>query len=112
MSDAHHIRPSLFLDYGADAVAGEDAACEVCERGMRFRSHWQFAPGAVLHIAFAFDDGERRRVEVEGIVVECTAISPREHQSTLAFVEMPEELRACLGKVSTRLEFRSADSKA
>ena len=107
----HHIRPSLFLDYGADAVDGEDAACEICERGMRFKAPWQFQIGAVLHIAFALDDSPCR-IEVEGLVVECLETGVREKQTTLAFVDVPQELRASLGKVSTRLEFRRCASGA
>jgi len=111
MSAPNNLRPLLFLDYGADAVAGEDAACEICERGMRFRSHWQFALGAVLHIAFAFDDGGACRIEAEGLVVECLATGEKEYQTTLAFVDLPQELRNSLGKVSTRLEFRRFGSE-
>lgn len=106
------IRPSLFLDYGADAVGGEDAACEICERGMRFKSHWQFTVGAMLHIAFSFDDGAPCRIEAEGLVIECIATGAKENQTTLAFVDPPEELRASLGKVSTRLQFRPIGSQA
>lgn len=99
-----HLRPALFLDYGADAVDAETAACEVCERGMRFRSQWQFDIGAILRVAFAFEDGAPQRIEAEGLVIECAAEGCRIFQTTLAFIETPQELRASLGKVSTQLE--------
>jgi hypothetical protein len=104
-SASRYLRPALFLDYGADAVDAETAACEVCERGMRFKSQWKFDQGALLHIAFAFEDGVTRRIEAEGFVVECVTVAQREYQTTLAFLETPQELRASLGKFSTRLEF-------
>ena len=107
MPELHPIRPALFLDYGIDAVDAEGAACEICERGMRFNSPWQFALGTFLHLAFAFEDGSSRRIEAEAYVVDCLAGEEREYQTTLAFVEPPEELRASLGKVATRLEFPS-----
>jgi len=111
MSAPHTIRPSIFLDYGADAVGAEDAACEICERGMRFSSHWQFTLGAVLHIAFAFEDSAPCRIEAEGLVVDCIATGKKEYQTTLAFVDPPQALRDSLGKVSTRLEFRRLGSE-
>ena len=103
-SVTRHVRPALFLDYGADAVDAETAACEVCERGMRFRSQWRFEIGAVLRVAFAFEDGATQRIEAEGLVIECTADGCQIFQTTLAFLETPQELRASLGKVSTQLE--------
>ena len=112
MSDPHTLRPSIFLDYGADAIDAVDAACEICERGMRFCSQWQFTLGSVLHIAFAFEGGSPCRIEVEGLVIESIAVGAgcKEHLTTLAFVELPRELRALLGKVSTRLAFRPLGS--
>ena len=105
MSLPHSIRPSIYLDYGADAIDGKDAACEICERGMRFKSQWQFAPGGMLHIAFAFEDGAPCRIEAEGLIIESAPTGEREYQTTLAFVEPPQELRESLGKVSARLAF-------
>ncbi|MEI8233580.1 MAG: hypothetical protein WCH57_02715 [Verrucomicrobiota bacterium] len=107
MPESQPIRPALYLDYGVDAVDAEDAACEICERGMRFNSPWRFALGSVLRLAFAFEDGEARRIEAEAYVVDCQAGEGREYQTTLAFVEAPQELRDSLGKVATRLEFPS-----
>ncbi len=99
-----HLQPALFLDYGADAIDGETAACEICERGMRFRAPWRFDLGAMLNIAFAFKDGDSRRIEAEGLVVDCAKDETGIYQTTLAFLEAPRQLRECLGKVSCRLE--------
>ena len=99
-----HLQPALFLDYGADAVDGETAACEICERGMRFRAPWRFDLGAMLNIAFALNDGDARRIEAEGYVVDCAKDETGTYQTTLAFLETPQQLRESLGKVSSRLE--------
>jgi hypothetical protein len=103
------LRPALFLDYGADAVDAETAACEVCERGMRFRSQWRFEVGAVLQIAFAFNDGTSQRIQVEGLVVDCAQDEPPIYRTTLAFVDAPAALKASLGKVSARLELSGCE---
>ena len=100
------VQPSIFLDYGADGVAGDDAACEICERGMRFRSRWQFAQGTALSIAFSFTDGAHCRVEAEGAVIECTSDGECRYLTTLVFLDIPQELREALGKVGSRLVAR------
>ena len=97
------VRPSIFLDYGVDGAASEDAVCELCERGMRFRSRWQFESGKVLSVAFSFGEDAPRRVEAEGVVIECTQLGCRSYLTTLAFLEVPADLRATLGEVSLRL---------
>ena len=99
------VRPAIFLDYGADSVSGEDTSCEVCSRGMRFRSRWKFELSAVLNIAFSFHEETPTRFEAEGIVIECCPEGDGLHLTTLAFVEVPKDLRAALGKVSARLVF-------
>jgi hypothetical protein len=110
MSPPSTLQPSIYLDYGTDAVTAEDAACEICERGMRFNSHWQFEIGSVLQIAFAFENDPRRRIEAEGLVIECCRTGEREYLSTLAFVDISKELRDSLGQVSRRLHFRPIGS--
>jgi hypothetical protein len=105
-SDRHRfVRPAIFLDYGADSTTGDDASCEVCSRGMRFRSRWKFDLSTVLNIAFSFHDRTHNRFEAEGIVIECCPEGDGLHLTTLAFVEVPKDLQAALGKVSARLVF-------
>ena len=112
MSSSRNIRPSIYLDYGIDAVDAEDAACEICERGMRFTAQWRFAVGAMLNIAFSLEDGRPRPIKVEGLVIECIRTTEKEYQTTLAFVDTPQELRASLDQVSSRLGFRPFGSEA
>lgn len=106
------LQPSIYLDYGADAVSGEDAACEICERGMRFCSQWRFEVGSVLQVGFAFDDTAQKPLEAEGLVVDCCRTGEREYLTTLAFVELSPALRASLGQVSKKLRFEPADKSS
>ena len=106
MSALNSLHPSIYLDYGADAVSADDAACEICERGMRFSSQWQFEVSSVLQIAFAFEGDAERHIEAEGLVVECCRTGEKEYLTTLAFVEISQQLRDSLGQVSQRLRFR------
>ncbi len=108
-AEPSHIRPSIYLDYGVDAAAAEDTACEVCERGMRFCARWHFEVGTLLSVAFTFEEmGVPQRVEAEGVVVECgrepdVASRCSCYRTTLAFLETPPALRSRLGNVSARL---------
>lgn len=86
-----------------DGVCGDDTGCEVCERGMRFYSPWRFEVGSLMRVAFAIEGSPMVRIETEGMVAECARQEPRRYLTTLAFVEVPRELRANLGKVSARL---------
>ena len=73
---------------------------------MRFKSGWQFVQGTVLSIAFSLDGEVNKppsRLEAEGIVVECAKLGPREHLTTLAFLDLPAGVRKSLGQVSMRL---------
>ena len=103
------IRPSIFLDYGVDAAA-DDTACEVCQRGMRFQSRWHFEPGTMLSVAFTFGQDPCRRMEVEGLVFECSRTAVNDYVTTLAFVEPPEELRAVLGEFSARMASQNSQN--
>ena len=105
MPPPQSLRPSIYLDYGADAINAADAACEICERGMRFSAQWHFEVGTVLHIAIAFEEGSPCRIEAESLVIECLPIGCCEYLITLAFVEPPPELRALLGKIYPLLAF-------
>ncbi len=100
------IRPLIYLEYGLDGEAGEDAACEICERGMRFKSRWQFTAGTMLGIAFLLDQEPPCRVEAEGMVIECARQGDRRFLTTLAFFEIPQELRAVLARVCGPLQVR------
>ncbi len=103
-AERNSISPSIFLEYGLDGASGEDASCEICERGMRFKSRWQFTLGTVMSIAFAYPGEGARRFEAEGIVIDCTPAGNQAHLTTFAFLDLPQELRQTLGKVARRLD--------
>jgi hypothetical protein len=93
--------PSLFLDSGVDA----DRACgavEISERGMRFVCRWQFSIGTQLSVALHHMHPRLglSRVTIEGIVVWCEPAAAGRYESTLLFLELPDELRPCLREFS------------
>ncbi len=97
---------SLHLDYGADAQScADDDAVEVSERGMRLRSRWQFSIGTQLAVAFVSQHPRRgaTRLVAEGIVVWCEPWGRDEYESTLLFLELPDELKQSLRELSCRL---------
>ncbi len=95
---------SLSLDYGADDQECGENAVEISERGMKLRSRWQFSIGTQMAVAFDCPaGGARRRLLAEGIVVWCERCGEL-HESTLLFLELPEELRQGLQELSRRLE--------
>lgn len=100
------ISPSIYLDYGADEHDCSNQGFEICERGMRFNSHWQFSLGTQLAVSFAYqdDEGETRRVTTEGIIVDCEQIACKCYTSTLLFLELPESLREVVRNANPRLE--------
>jgi len=98
------VRPSVFLDYGVDGAMSDNAVCEVCERGMRVQSRWQFEPGTVLSIAFRFGEDGCRRLAAEGLVIECMRLKNRDCLTTVAFLEAPEELRTALAEVNHQVD--------
>lgn len=105
--DKQRVRPALYLDYGADCVSGEDAACELCSRGMRFRSTWRFEIGSLIKIALRHTptgESSAERLEVEAMVVDSVPVeNSAVLLTTLAFIDPPETLRSALGEVSARL---------
>ena len=102
--------PSIYLDYGADEHNCTDQGFEICERGMRFSSQWQFSLGTQLAVAFSFqdNDGKTRRVDTEGIVVDCEQIACKCHLTTLLFLELPSLLRSALHNEQNNLEAKVA----
>lgn len=100
------IAPSIYLDYGADEHDCANQGFEICERGMRFNSHWQFSLGTQLAVSFACQDnaGGTRRFTIEGIIVDCEQITCKCYSTTLLFLELPELLRAVLSDAGLQLE--------
>ncbi len=101
------ISPSIYLDYGADEHDCTNQGFEICERGMRFNSHWQFSLGTQLCGEFRLPriaDGETRRVATEGIIVDCEKVACKCYTTTLLFLELPEKLREVVQNTSLQLE--------
>jgi hypothetical protein len=94
--------PCLYLDCGADEERAVSGSVEISERGMRFASRWQFSIGT--QIAVALHHFHPRlglsRVRLEGIVVWCEPTTGKRYDSTLLFLELPDELRPCLREFS------------
>jgi len=112
-SEPNGISPSIYLDYGADGHACTGEGFEICERGMRFSSRWQFTIGTQLSVAFSCQDtdGKIQRAATEGIIVDCEQVGRGCYTTTLLFLELGEPLRTMLqpenkGKVSGTVEPR------
>lgn len=96
--------PSLFLECGADADA-PSGGVDISERGMRFESRWQFTIGTQLSVALHHMHPRLglSRVTIEGIVVWCESKASGRYESTLLFLELPDELRPSLREFSHTL---------
>ena len=95
---------SLYLDYGADAQPCGEGDLAISERGMRFTSRWQFSIGTQLSVLVVHMDPRRGlcRLALEGLVVWCER-TPKGFESTLLFLELPEELKPSLREFSHQL---------
>lgn len=99
--------PALYLDYGADAQLCSDGI-EISERGMRFCARWQFEIGTQLAVSCVQHHPRLgcRRVTVEGIVVWREPMirdGAKAFETTLLFLELPDELRQSLREFSCQL---------
>jgi hypothetical protein len=97
--------PSLFLDYGADAQRCSLDEIDISERGMRFASRWQFSIGTQLSVLLVNRHPRLglSRVTIEGIVVWCEPKAGKGYESTLLFLELPDELKPSLREFSLQL---------
>ena len=99
--------PSLCLDYGVDEQAG-DESFSISERGMRFVSRWQFSLGTTLAVDCVWPHPRlgAMRVKLEGIVVWCEPAEiddGRAFDTTVLFLELPDELRQSVREFSFEL---------
>lgn len=96
------LAPSFFLDYGVDAERGECGSVDISERGMRFQCRWQFSIGTQLSVALQYLHPRLglSRVTLEGTIVWCEPTTGKRFESTLLFLELPDELRPCLREFS------------
>ncbi len=71
---------------------------------MLFRSRWRFEIGTQLAISFVSERGRfgKKRLTAEGIVVWCESCpgDPATFESTLLFLELPDELKQSLRELS------------
>jgi hypothetical protein len=97
--------PSICLDYGADE-SSDGVDFTISERGMRFTSRWQFSIGTQLSVVCAWRDPRSvlRRMTIDGVVVWCEAIERTGYETTLLFLELPDELKSSLREFSHRLD--------
>ena len=97
--------PSLYLDYGADAQRCGVGEIDLSERGMRFTSRWQFSIGTQLSVLLTHRHPRLGmcRMPLEGIVVWCEPKGDKGHESTLLFLELPDELKPSLREFSHQL---------
>jgi hypothetical protein len=104
-SDPRRCVPLLYLDYGVDAQSCENGGIEISDRGMRLRSRWRFDIGTQIAVACVFPHPRlgAQRVTVEGIVVWCERTSAQCFESTLLFLELPEDLKQSLREFSFQL---------
>jgi hypothetical protein len=95
---------SLHLDYGADSQQCADDAVEITERGMQLRSRWKFEIGTQLSMAFVCQAGHPGccRLTAEALVVWCEPRrnEPGIYESTLLFLDVPEELKRTLAGIT------------
>jgi len=96
---------SIYLGYGIDAQNCDDHhPVEVSDRGRLFRSRWRFEIGTQLAISFVSERGRfgKKRLTAEGIVVWCESCpgDPATFESTLLFLELPDELKQSLRELS------------
>ncbi len=97
--------PSLYLDYGADAQACDTGDLDISERGMRFSSRWQFSIGTQLSVLLVHVDPQRGlcRMAIDGLVVWCEPKAGKGYESTLLFLELPDDLKPSLREFSHQL---------
>ena len=103
-------RARLCLEYGLDEQLCE-SGLSISERGMRFVARWHFPIGTQLAVSCLYEHPQLgwSRVRLEGIVVWSESIdqldlSKRAFDTTVLFLELPEELKQSLREFSFLLE--------
>ncbi|HET6407106.1 MAG TPA: PilZ domain-containing protein [Chthoniobacteraceae bacterium] len=103
-------RARLCLEYGVDEQLCE-SGLSISERGMRFVAKWRFEIGTQLAVSCLYEHPQVgwSTVRLEGIVVwseplDQQDISKRAFDTTVLFLELPEELKQSLREFSYLLE--------
>lgn len=94
-------RASLHLDGGCGCQTSTGAV-ELSERGLRFTGPWHFGIGTQLKVAV--NDMHPRlgqcHMQLEGIVVWCQPTTDGQHETTVLFLDFPDEIRTSLREFS------------
>ena len=97
---------SLSLDYGVDDQECAEHTVEVTDSAMHMRTRWCFELGTQIAVSFVCQDPahQKRRLTVNGVVVGCELCggSPKTYQSTLLFLDLPDDLQQCLRELSRK----------
>jgi hypothetical protein len=97
---------SLSLDFGVDDQECTENSVEITESAMHMRTRWCFELGTQIAVSFVCQDPThtKRRLTANGVVVGCEECgdSPKTFQSTLLFLELPDDLKQCLRELSCR----------
>lgn len=93
---------SIYLDEVDDEKQCGIGEVEISERGLRFTSRWTFSIGTQLVVALLHMHPRLglSRVQLEGIVVWCEPQGTQRHETTLLFLEFPDEIRTSLREFS------------
>ena len=94
---------SIYFDDARHEQQCGEGEVEISERGLRFVADWPFSIGTQLHVAVAEMHPRLGlcRLQLEGIVVWCEPRGAR-HETTLLFLEFPDEIRPSLREFSHR----------
>ena len=101
---------AVYLDYGADSFFGYFGQLALSERGIRFKSRWQFGLGTQLALRLCVDgrsaDEPRMCEDVTGLVVSCEPLldDPTWYEMVVLFLDLPQTIRRKLGRLATRPE--------
>ena len=101
---------SIFLEYGVDGETCNDREIRVCQKGMVFKSRWQFDLGTELAVALTYHEprGILHRAKLSGSIVGCERIGAGCFQVTLLFLDLPEALCPVIEEIGNRLQKSSA----
>ncbi len=96
--------PAIYLDYGADASECDNF--RLCEKGMCFKSRWQFTPGTQLAVVLSSNgpDREKQRLDAEATVATCEPVRAGWYEVTALFVDLPVTCRGTLQEIGRQLK--------
>jgi hypothetical protein len=94
---------SIYFDDAQSEQRCQPDEWDISERGLRFVSRWPFSIGTQLIVAVTHMHPRLGlcRMQLEGIVVWCEPRGQR-HETTLLFLEFPDEIRPSLREFSHR----------